>query len=201
MKKRLTLMLMVLLSGCGRQPENSGPTQLLDVDSREAARRGEARVHEGIDEGEYYPVTGVVTYDGKPLADASLRFQVDGGAASRIYSCTSKEDGSFVVETPFTQGVKAGTPVGDYRVLIGKFGGDPPPAASGGDADESQEQPESKSRLNPYDSPRNHIVEKFNNGLTTPLRMSVKAGENSFSIVLKSDGSGEVIDRAQFPAK
>ena len=39
---------------------------------------------------------------------------------------------------------------------------------------------------------KTQINEKFNNSSTTPLTLEVKAGENSFTIDLKSDGTGTV---------
>ena len=39
---------------------------------------------------------------------------------------------------------------------------------------------------------KSEINEKFNNPSTTPLQVELKKGENSFTIELKSDGTGSV---------
>jgi hypothetical protein len=84
---------------------------------------------------------------------------------------------------------------------VGKFTGDPLPVASDGDADEGPElaqieaQAESNSNVLSAAPARSRIHEKFNNKSTTPLRLSVKAGDNSFAIDLKSDGTGTVTAR------
>ena len=47
------------------------------------------------------PVTGKITYDGKPLGDARIRLEAAAGGASRVYACDSKADGTFEIEAVF----------------------------------------------------------------------------------------------------
>ena len=99
MKKQLTVFLAVtlLVAGCSKNQESRESAQPLDLSTREAMRRGDAIRHDGNVDGEFFPVTGVITYDGKPLADARIRLQMVSGVASRVYACDSKADGSFDV--------------------------------------------------------------------------------------------------------
>ena len=66
-------------------------------------------------------VNGKITYDGKPLADARIRMEGVDGGVSRVYSCDSKEDGSFEIEAAYSTAILQGAPVGRYKVLVGKF--------------------------------------------------------------------------------
>jgi hypothetical protein len=203
MKKELTVFLAVtlLVAGCSKNQESRESAQPLDYSAREAMRRGDAIRHDGNVDGQFFPVTGVITYDGKPLADARIRFQIASGVASRVYACDSKADGSFQMKADYSLEAKLGAPAGEYRVLVGKFKGDPLPVAGDGDADEGAElaqieaQAESNSNVLSAAPSRSHINEKFNNTSTTPLRLSVEAGDNSFAIDLKSDGTGTVTVR------
>ncbi|HIA18866.1 MAG TPA: hypothetical protein EYN70_05510 [Planctomycetaceae bacterium] len=199
MKKQLTglLVLTFVVVGCNDQQENGQGNQ----QQESAPADDHVQKHEGVSLGELFPVNGVITFDGKPLADARIRLQIVSGVASRVFACDSKADGSFAVEAAFSQENKFGAPAGEYHVLVGKFGGDPLPVAGDGDADETAElaqieaQAESTSNLVAATPARSRINEKFNNTSTTPLRLSVKAGGNSFAIDLKSDGTGTVTAR------
>ena len=145
------------------------------------------------------PVTGKITYDGKPLADARIRLEAAAGGASRVYACDSKADGTFVIEAVFSAETKQGAPVGKYKVLVGKFEKDTSQAENfDPDADEAMElemveqQTEDGPDVTELASAKTQIHEKFNNSSTTPLTLEVVAGENVFTIDLKSDGTGTV---------
>jgi hypothetical protein len=76
------------LSGCGRKPQATGPVPT-------------------------YPVTGTVTYQGKPLAEATVIFRLKEGT----YSATGRTDaqGKYKLST-FNPG--DGAPAGEYVVAI-----------------------------------------------------------------------------------
>ena len=67
------------------------------------------------------PVTGKITYDGKPLVGARIRLEATSGTASRVYACDSKEGGTFDIEATYSTATLKGAPVGSYKVLVGKF--------------------------------------------------------------------------------
>ena len=143
-------------------------------------------------------VTGKITYDGKPLADARIRLEATTMGASRVYACDSTADGSFTIEAVYAEETKQGAPVGKYKVLVGKFEKTAAPETSDPDADEAAEL-EMVEQMQEGDedpsasmSSKTQINEKFNNSSTTPLELEVKEGENTFTITLKSDGTGEV---------
>ena len=145
------------------------------------------------------PVTGKITYDGKPLADARIRLEAAAGGASRVYACDSKADGTFEIEAVYSTETKQGAPVGKYKVLVGKFEKDTSQAENfDPDADEAMElemveqQTEDGPDVTELAAAKTQINEKFNNSSTTPLTLEVKAGENSFTIDLNKDGTGTV---------
>jgi len=145
------------------------------------------------------PVTGKITYDGKPLADARIRLEAAAGGASRVYACDSKADGTFEIEAVFSTETKKGAPLGKYKVLVGKFEKDTSQAENfDPDADEAMElemveqQTEDGPDVTELAAAKTQINEKFNNSSTTPLTLEVKAGENSFTIDLNKDGTGTV---------
>src|SRR5688500_14286397 len=79
-----------------------------------------------------FPVSGVVTLDGKPLTNASVQLHPQaGGDATQVYYGTTDMEGKYDLISP------RGTPgceVGTYTVTISKFAqkdGSPLPADAG----------------------------------------------------------------------
>ncbi len=72
--------------------------------------------------GDLHPVTGRVTFDGKPIPGGSVRlFPVGSGASaasSDVHSAVVREDGSFEVRTFRAGGQGIGAPAGDYQVSV-----------------------------------------------------------------------------------
>jgi hypothetical protein len=62
------------------------------------------------------PAAGIVTLDGKPLADATISFQFDGPPPKGFVASGAKSDssGKFIVMT----GSKSGTAPGRYKVTV-----------------------------------------------------------------------------------
>ena len=141
-----------------------------------------------------FPVTGKITYDGQPLADARIRLEAVA-AGSRVYACDTKDDGSFEIEAFYADATKLGAPLGEYKVLIGKFQRDEPEEFEPALDDLGLEQVEEQTEAGPavLETPaRSMVNEKFNYSSTTPLMLEVKEGKNSFRIDLKSNGTGTV---------
>ena len=123
----------------------------------------------GAETEDVNPVTGKITYDGKPLGDARIRLQAVDGGTSRVYACDSKADGTFEIEAVFSTETKKGAPLGKYKVMIGKF--------------EKYEHADPDIGV----FQKTVINKKFNSASTTPLELEVVEGKNVFRIDLKSD--------------
>jgi len=98
---------------------------------------------EGDSVGEVVPASGVVTFDGKPIAGVSITLVPQEGVKGRGGYGTTGEDGSFELQSaPEVNGV----PAGYYRVLFQKFAmpdGSPiPPDTSAADAGLVNQLPE-----------------------------------------------------------
>jgi len=173
-------------------------TALGSITKIEAAQRVDPRPQSPASDTPL-PVTGTITYDGKPLADARIRLDPAAGGPSRVYACDSRADGTFVIEAVYSTEVQQGAPVGNYKVLVAKFEKDTAGADNDDpDADEAAELEliEALTEDGPdvvQGAPlKSQVSETFNNASTTPLKLEVKEGKNSFRIDLKSDGTGTV---------
>ena len=144
------------------------------------------------------PVTGKITYDGKPLGGARIRLEAKDAGFSRVYACDSKEDGTFSIEAVYADETKQGAPAGSYKILVGKFTKEDAPETSDPDADEALEleMVEKMTEGGPdavaEAGAKTEINEKFNNSSTTPLEVTINEGENTITLELKSDGTGSV---------
>lgn len=109
-----------------------------------------------------YPLKGVVTLDGQPVADATVRFyrKVTNGKRDfrMVTDGVTNADGTFLAST-YTG--FDGIPAGDYTVTVLKID------RSGGE------------------EAKNQLPEKYAAPRTTPLRFTAKDGDNSITIDLK----------------
>lgn len=116
------------------------------------------------------PVTGIVTLDGKPVADAEVGFSplIPGQGLSAVGKTGA--DGSFVLNA---QGARPGrgTAVGEYAVTVRKYEA---PSSAQSSSDESNEN------LKPL------VPRKYMDKSTSPLKATVSSGENSFQFELTS---------------
>lgn len=117
---------------------------------------------------ETYPVTGVVTLNGAPVADALVQFTpiTPDGVIAGAQTSTGA-DGVFNVKLELEMGKssKEGLPPGEYRVVVTKLelpGGQP-------------------SLSNP---PKNTLPPKYATSETTPLQAIVKPQVNHFEFEL-----------------
>ena len=110
------------------------------------------------------PVTGTVRFQGKPLANASVRFQSQDGKVSA--GGTTDTDGKFTLTT-YTSG--DGAPVGTYVVTIAV----------------SAVREIEPGVLDPNLHPSVPIPPQYSQADTTPLKAEVKAsGSNSFEFTI-----------------
>jgi hypothetical protein len=124
---------------------------------------------------ETFPVTGAVTMDGKPVAEAMIQFtpasaSAEGGIAAGMAGAQARTDaeGRYAMSIMLDQGktTKPGLPAGDYIVSVQKL------EFPGGAA----------SATSP---PHNVLPAKYATAQTSPLKATVKAnGENHFDFPL-----------------
>lgn len=115
-----------------------------------------------------YPVTGTVTYQGKP---------VDG--ARVVLSPAAEGTGAQAAagETDAQGRYKIDAVPGEYIVLVSKY---PKPAGTGGGGQEYT--PPEEGQVAP--TPENLLPKKYETAVTSPLRLRVEARENVFDIQL-----------------
>ncbi|QDU76022.1 hypothetical protein Pan97_30670 [Bremerella volcania] len=103
------------------------------------------------------PVTGVVTFDGKPVSGLEVNFEPTGDTKDRTTATGyTQQDGSYALVYP---GYKTGAPLGDYIVRI-----------SGGESLD--------------DGTTMRVPPKYNKD--SDLKATVTSGENKFDFELTS---------------
>lgn len=115
-----------------------------------------------------YPVTGVVTQNGQPVAGAVVQFMPTAADSTASAQAQTADDGTFTVEVTFDMGktTQPGLPAGDYKVTITKM-----------------EAPAGAPSLTR--PPKNSLPPKYAMVESTPLSAAVKAeGENRFEFPL-----------------
>ena len=113
-------------------------------------------------------VSGQVTYDGKPVTAANVRFS---DATQGIFlQARLDSDGRYKVATAAGEGL----PLGSYQVAIAPYVNMPP-------VNVRLTSQEWKRRLNPT---RADIPEKYRNENSSGLELEVSSGQNEFDIDL-----------------
>jgi hypothetical protein len=130
-----------------------------------------------------YPVSGTITRNGAPVADASVLFQLVGG--SRSATGMTDASGKYTLST-FTS--NDGAPAGEYKVSVSKLGTS---AAAGPAAGELRAASDDPNYSGPKDTggaaaaPKNELPPQYANAETSGLKATVKeTGENKFDFVL-----------------
>jgi hypothetical protein len=123
-----------------------------------------------------YPVTGTVTLNNQPLADATVTFHpISGG---KVAVGKTDASGKFTLTTAGTG--QSGAIPGRYKVTVQKFESQEQPAA----APASGEYVEAPADTTPAPS-KNVLPEKYADPNTSGFEAEVKAGENSFTFNLE----------------
>lgn len=144
-----------------------------------------------------YPITGTVTYQGKPLSGASVFFIRDNPDAPRSTG-TTDADGKYTLTTYFgPQQILKGAVADKYRVIIVKdpppeAGSMPPPPADYGDPEYQKKSLENMIKqagpapgangraagTAPKPKPKPLIPERYANPETSGLVATVVTGQN-----------------------
>ncbi len=118
------------------------------------------------------PVEGLVTLDGKPLAEASVHFHPVGDTRGRGAAANTDAEGRYSLIAP--DGSK-GAPMGEYKVVIGKLVMPDGSLFSGADG------------LAPMDSPaREAVPERYSDYERSVLTAKVPEGGESIDFPLSS---------------
>ncbi len=113
------------------------------------------------------PVTGKVTYQGKPVPEATIVFVGEGSARPAI--AISAADGTYSLRTLDANGAAPG----NYMVVVTKTelpaeAGEPP----------SMEEAANRART-PPPPPKRLLPAKYGDATTTPLKFEVKLGQKN----------------------
>ncbi|WP_435021587.1 hypothetical protein TA3x_002455 [Tundrisphaera sp. TA3] len=120
------------------------------------------------------PVAGTVTMDGKPLADAVVRFEPEGTATKGLTdsSGTTNADGMYVLQTPLKG---AGAVVGTHKVTIRSV----PPNTQAVDITRDD------NYLHMQNQPKERVPDKYNDKTTLKFEVDGK-GTSSANFAIQS---------------
>ena len=138
----------------------------------------------GSDGPDTHPVTGLVTLDGEPVADATVTFS--GGTPQTTSFGKSDADGRYTLKTASMQN---GTVIGTHRVTVTKT--ERPDAASdpannSPGFDETYD-PAAASNNQPLPEDKSLIPEKYAARATSELTAEIVEGENTVDLALTSE--------------
>ena len=123
-----------------------------------------------------YPVTGVVTLNNEPVADAAVTFHPAG--SGKLAVGKTDASGKFTLTT--TETGQSGAVPGRYRVTVAKYVSPEQPAA----AAPAEEYQEEETETTPAPA-QNVLPAKYADPGTSGFEVEVKAGENSFTFALE----------------
>ena len=126
----------------------------------------------GADRPTTFPVSGTVTMNGQPVADANLNFQRTDGTRGAVG--VTDAQGRYELTT-FTAG--DGALPGEYRVAVTQFETPPPGAAV--DEDDPNYDPDAPAFV-----PENLLPEQYANPETSGLTATVTEGSNTVDFQL-----------------
>ena len=122
------------------------------------------------------PVTGIVTLDGKPLANAKITFVPTESSQGSGASGSTDSAGKYELRSLFGNKSVVGCPTGNYKVVVSlmvKPDGSPMPA-------DSQEPPMMSGA-------RESLPLKYADFVSTQLTASVASSGSTFNFDLKSE--------------
>lgn len=119
-------------------------------------------------------VTGVVTYNGEPLADATVKFIPTDATGSQSYGKTN-EKGEYKLQT-LLGAADAGTTPGEYKVTVDCI----ETVETGNMIEENGEEKEETIA-------KSLIPEKYNNAETSGLTATVAPGDNTINFDLSDE--------------
>ncbi len=119
-------------------------------------------------------VTGVITYNGEPLADATVKFIPTDATGSQSYGKTN-EKGEYKLQT-LLGAADAGTTPGEYKVTVDCI-----------ETVETGNMIEENGEEKPETVAESLIPAKYNNAETSGLTATVKPGDNTINFDLSDE--------------
>ena len=119
-------------------------------------------------------VTGVVTYNGEPLADATVKFIPTDGTGSQSYGKTN-EKGEYKLQT-LLGAADAGTTPGEYKVTVDCI-----------ETVETGKMIQENGEEKPETIAQSLIPAKYNNAETSGLTATVAPGDNKIDFTLEDE--------------
>ena len=119
-------------------------------------------------------VTGVVTYNGEPLADATVKFIPADGTGSQSYGKTN-EKGEYKLQT-LLGAADAGTTPGEYKVTVDCI-----------ETVETGKMIQENGEEKPETIAQSLIPAKYNNAETSGLTATVAPGDNKIDFALEDE--------------
>ena len=119
-------------------------------------------------------VTGVVTYNGEPLADATVKFIPTDGTGSQSYGKTN-EKGEYKLQT-LLGAADAGTTPGEYKVTVDCI-----------ETVETGKMIQENGEEKPETIAQSLIPAKYNNAETSGLTATVAPGDNKIDFALEDE--------------
>jgi hypothetical protein len=131
---------------------------------------------------ETYPVTGTITWQGKPLAGATIVF-VPGPDGGEGAAATSDADGKFAVST-YASG--DGARPGQYRLRVMKYEGPKvDPNRKSMTYEEEVAAPDNDPSLRPAPPPKNLLPKKYESETSSGLVHTVSNGPSTLDITIE----------------
>ena len=119
-------------------------------------------------------VTGVITYNGEPLADATVKFIPTDATGSQSYGKTN-EKGEYKLQT-LLGAADAGTTPGEYKVTVDCI-----------ETVETGKMIQENGEEKPETIAQSLIPAKYNNAETSGLTATVAPGDNKIDFALEDE--------------
>jgi hypothetical protein len=136
---------------------------------------------EGDNQVDVYEVTGTVTLDGKPLADALVTFSPKAGQP--VATGQTDSSGKYTLQT-YEAG--DGAAAGEYVALVYKNEADASAASGPAAHDPNNPNPQAHSGPSRRTAVKSLVPQKYGSVDQSDLKVTVKEGENNIPLDLKS---------------
>ena len=135
-------------------------------------------------------VTGKVTLDGKPLADAVINLSPVAGGTGKAAVGTSDAQGIFTVTDATSKKIGSGAVVGEYQVGVLWYQPDANDTSKS-TGSSAEAMPKDNAAATKTSGPKSELPAAYQNPSTSGLKLTVKSGTNTLDLALDSKFKGE----------